>query len=66
MFSLQQNFGIEISVNLCVEMKFQSKIVPVRHTVRLAHFVGQNVNLVLLNKFRDRFTFQLDAPSASI
>ncbi|MAI46468.1 MAG: hypothetical protein CMB79_11490 [Filomicrobium sp.] len=44
----------------------QNKIVPDGITVRLAHFVGQNENLALLNKFRDRFTLQVDAPSASI
>ncbi|MAI44449.1 MAG: hypothetical protein CMB79_00865 [Filomicrobium sp.] len=48
------------------ERQIWSKIVPDGITVRLAHFVGRNVNLALLKKFRDRFTFQVDAPSAFI
>ena len=46
--------------------QFENKIVLDGITVRLAHIVGRNVSLVLLNNFRDRFTFQMDAPSASI
>ena len=42
-------------------MRFpESKIVPDGVTVRLAHFVGRNVNLIPLNKLRDRFMFQMD------
>ena len=43
-----------------------SKIVLDGTTIRLAHFVGRNVNLVLLSTLRDRFMFHVDAASASI